>query len=459
MRKNLFTKPDRKKLVGLGVSLIAPALILALGPLGMDVRARTVFAAFVLVIFWWVTNVVERTAASVFLLYAFLLSGAAPVKTVLSFPISENFWTILLAFLFSKGIENSGLAEKLILPGILAGANRLWKLILSIPLLAAMMVFLIPQPISRVILLSSIYATLFARIGLDGELRKALLFAVFFLSSIVNMMFRRGDIILNTALMRMAGVEISEGRWFSDMFLPTFIFMGLSMGLFCGVFRRLLRPAWRLTFARAHAKAELSKKDRLNGVFILLSVLFWALEDVHGVAGIIPVAASTALMFPLGLLDAKDLKSVNVKLMVFLTAAFSIGGTLKASGVEEMLFTRAAGVFPEVFSWKYALAVLALSMVLHMILGSNLTTMSVVVPGIMAIGAGTAPETALVFLIYLAICGHFILPFHSLFMMLAEGKGYFRAPLVLRYGVSNTALVLFCGVVVYFGYWAFAGLL
>ena len=51
--------------------------------------------------------------------------------------------------------------------------------------------------------------------------------------------------------------------------------------------------------------------------------------------------------------------------------------------------------------------------------------MSVVVPGLMTVGTGVAPAIPLMFLICLAVCGHFLLPFHSLFMILGEGNGFF----------------------------------
>ena len=57
--------------------------------------------------------------------------------------------------------------------------------------------------------------------------------------------------------------------------------------------------------------------------------------------------------------------------MVFLTAAFSVGGTLKACGVAEILFSRFASVFPSGFSPKYVAVALAVTMSLHMILAAT----------------------------------------------------------------------------------------
>jgi len=47
---------------------------------------------------------------------------------VLTFPRSENFLMIVLAFLFSQGIANSGLAERLLQPLLLRFAKTLGRL-------------------------------------------------------------------------------------------------------------------------------------------------------------------------------------------------------------------------------------------------------------------------------------------------------------------------------------------
>lgn len=94
-----------------------------------------------------------------------------------------------------------------------------------------------------------------------------------------------------------------------------------------------------------------------------------------------------------------------------------------------------------------------------MVLGSNVTTMSVVVPGLMTIGAGVAPPLILLFLIYIAICGHFILPFHHVMLLLGEGKGYYGTSHMVRLGIPLTVLILLCAILVYMGWWQLLGLL
>ena len=169
---------NRRRALLFVLTLVLPALILLLRPLGFTLQQSVILAALVLTILWWVTGVVERTAASLFLLAAFLLCSGAPIQTVFSFPLSENFVLITVSFLFSQGISNSGLPGKLLQPLLAHFARSPGRMVLSLLLSAAAMMFLIPQPFSRIIILSLIYREYFARINLSEPLRTALLFGL-----------------------------------------------------------------------------------------------------------------------------------------------------------------------------------------------------------------------------------------------------------------------------------------
>ena len=116
-------------------------------------------------------------------------------------------------------------------------------------------------------------------------------------------------------------------------------------------------------------------------------------------------------------------------------------------------------LFPSSFSWRYAVVVLLTAMLLHMVLGSNVTTMSVVVPGLMTIGAGVAPPVPLLLLIYIAVCGHFLLPFHHVVLLLGEGKGYYGSKHLARFGIPLTALMFLSALLLYMGWWSALSLL
>lgn len=446
----------------LGLALVVPLAVFILRPLGMDLRQSGILAALLFAIICWVTGAVERTLASALLLAVFLAFSGAPVQTVFTFPLSENFLMIVFSFLFSQGISNSGLTEKLLQPLLARIAQTPGRLMASMVVCAAAMIFIIPQPFSRIIILSGIYAGYFDRLECvkrERELKPVLMAGLFIFSVLVNMLMIRGDIILNNALLTMGGVSLTEGDWVRYMSVPTLVFLLLAVVLFYVVFRRELALYHGDGQEASAEKAVLTLREKRCLALILAVVVFWATEGLHGVSGTITVIAGTALMFAVGLLKLPDIKSINVNLLVFLTAAFAIGGVLKACGVADILFSRFTRLFPAEFSTRYVLTVLLTAVILHMVLGSNVTTMSVVVPGLMSIGAGTAPEIPLLLLIYIAVCGHFLLPFHHVVLLLGEGKGYYSVKHLSRFGIPLTILMTVLATVVYMGWWSLLHLL
>ena len=441
------------------LTLIAPALIFLLRPLGLSLSQAGILAALVLTIIWWVTGVVERTIASLFLLAVFLIFSGTPVKTVLSFPLSENFLMIAVSFLFSQGVSNSGLISKLIQPALERAARKLSGLIAFMLLAILVMIFIIPQPFSRIILLSLIFADYFDKMQMEQSLRAVLMLGLYFFSVLMNMTVLRGDIILNSALLSMSGLAISEGQWMAYMALPTVVFLSLAVALYCLVFRKTLGLYHTAATVGPSVRPALTKREKLDLAFLATVILLWATEGVHGISGTAIVIAASVLMFPMGMLQLRDLKTINVKLLVFLTAAFAIGGTMAASGVADKIFSQLIPFFPQAFGLPYVLIAAAVAIVLHMLLGSNITTMSVVVPGLLTIAAGVAPELPLSLAIFVAVCGQFILPFHHVVLLLGEGNGYYSLKDLSRLGIPHTVLTIAAIVLVYLPWWGILGLI
>lgn len=448
---------NRRKWLIIAISFVIPALILIFRPLGLDLFQAVVLAALVLVITWWVSGVVHRIIASAVLLVLFCIFGRTPLAAVFSFPLSPVFYVILFSFLFSQGVANSGLAEKLLNPVLFRLVKNRGQLLLALAVCAFAFVFIIPQPYSRVILLSIIFAGFCDAVKMSARSKSIVLFALFTFSIIVNLSVRQGDIVLNSAALGIAGIEMTDGQWAGFMLLPTLVFLVLAALLFFFVYRKQLELPPRPP--QAGKREPLTKTEKRHLVFIAVVVVFWALTPLHGVNELVTIIASTALMFLVGLLRPGDFKTIDITLLVFLTAAFAIGGVMKGSGVADILFERFIPLFPSGFSLLFVVVVVIVSMVMHLILGSNITTMSVMIPGLFTIAAGRMNDEALMFLIYFVICAHFLLPFHNVVIMVGEGRKCYDGRLMIRYSIPLTFLVIAAAVVIYMGWWTLAGYL
>ena len=107
----------------------------------------------------------------------------------------------------------------------------------------------------------------------------------------------------------------------------------------------------------------------------------------------------------------------------------------------------------------YVVIMIGISMALHMILGSNTTTLSVVVPGMMILCGKMVPSPVIVFIAVISVSFHAVLPFHSVSMMIGASDGYFPSKYVTRFGIPATILVYLAVIGIYIPYWKLVGFL
>jgi len=437
---------------------MAPALILLTRPLGMTLTQSLVSGTLVLTIIWWVTGIVGKTKASVMMLLVFSIFGGAPLVEVFRFPLSSNFTVIFFSFIFSDGIMNSGLTKKLMEPLLQRYSKTIHQLMGLILLLNFSLVFMIPQPFSRLIILGMLLNHYFERIGLDEALGQVLLFFTFTSSVVINMMFIRGDIILNNALLAFAGIEVTQALWIKVMLVPTLFFLALSYGLTHLVFRRILRG---YSYDREkHLEGEqLSRKDLINLALVVATVLLWITEAYHGISDAVVIVIGTGMLALVRVVTLRDLKAVNVELLVFITAAFSIGSVMSHSGIAGVALAPLSRLLPQDFGGLYLMGLILLSMGMHMVLGSNLTTLSLLVPSLMIVGVNGISPIAVTFTVYLAVTGHYILPFHNVLLLVGNGKGFFLDRHIARYGIPLTVLVVASVLGIYLPWWRLVGII
>jgi di/tricarboxylate transporter len=442
------------------LSLVFPCLILIVRPFHIRFDQAMVLASLVLVVTWWSSGITGKIPASCFLLGAFACFGSAPLRTVFSFPLSENFYLICFSYLFSQGIKKSGFAEKTLEPLLLRYVNTSFKVLVSVFLVLAVTIPVIPQPLARLIIVAEIYRNYLEKTGASGPQKDFLLFAVFQVYAIVNGVSINADIILNTSAVGFSGLALTNAQWIRGMALPTAVFCVLTIAML-GLFERFMvrGPVLRVREEKKTATAPLGKKDRAAFLLIGITVLFWISGPLHHINHTLITITGVLLMFVFGILKFEDLKAIDISTMVFLSAAFAIGGVMKSSGIADVVFSRVESVFPPEYSALYILVIIFVTMGMHIFLGSNTTTMSVVLPPLLMICGKKLPGEAVLYIVYVSLMAHYLLPFHSVAMMIGAGNNYFPARLVSRMGIPAMLLIFFVIFFVFLPWWRFIGLL
>lgn len=446
------------KVAGWAVSLLllaVPALLFY--PLSLTLRQGITLCILLEGIYWWATALVNRTAVSLFLLIGFTLFSGVSLTSVFSFPLSKNFMLIAVSFLFSQGVMNSRLSERMLEPVLVRWAGSPLRMLLAMTLCSTVASLVVPQSISRTILVASCFSAYLDKAKVHGKTREVLLFGLFFTGFLAGMITLRGDLVLNSSFLRISGLEVSASMWVWHLAPPTFCMCLCAVPLFLTVFRKELRTYAPKPIPPPSAR-PLGPREKKSLVLISATVLLWATEPLHGLGGLFVVTAGTALMFPAGLLRRKDFRALDGRLLLFLSAAFSIGSVLTDSGLSVPLFQGIGRLFPAEFSFRYACLILVATMGIHLVLGSNVGTLAVALPTLAAVTAGTAPPQAVAYLVYIAVSLQFFLPFHHATLALGVGKGYFTDRQVLRFGIPLTFLTLAAALLFYFNWWRLTGL-
>ena len=94
-----------------------------------------------------------------------------------------------------------------------------------------------------------------------------------------------------------------------------------------------------------------------------------------------------------------------------------------------------------------------------MVLGSLVTTTSVVIPGLFILTKGIVPLEIMMFLVYTSIFSHYLLPFHSVGLVVGEGSKFFDDRVVFKFGLVMTVITVLSPLLIYLPWWKLVGIL
>ncbi len=438
------------------LSLLVPILFILFNPMSMTLNQTIILGSLFLTVIWWGTGWVYKDVASIFLIIMFVFFGGTPLEKVFYFPLSSNFILVIMSFLLSQGIVNSKVADKFSNFILKKYCTSSIRLVLMSFILGIILIFLIPQPFPRVILLATIYLDFLKKTNVGSEVKKILVFSVFVASSVTSLMFLNGDVIINYSAMKFGGINLTYAQWATYMTIPTLITTVIIAIVFIFVFKKKLGDKFELSDDENDIK--LDKKGKTALAITLLTIVLWLTETYHGISPAVVATIGVALMFLTKIIRFKDCKVISLSLMIFLTAEFSIGKVLAGSGTAAVLGEFLTGLFPAASSIFYIPVIIILIMVLHSIMGSLVTAISVLIPTLIAITAGNLSPTFIVLLSCVAICIHYVLPFHHVSVMIGFGNGYYDNKQVIKLGGALTIVTIFVILCVYIPWWKLVGI-
>ena len=463
MRKILeYIIPEKiNKIWGIKIflSMLFPIIILIWKPFDLTFQQTIIVANTILVVIWWSAGIIKKVPASLYLILIYYFFSGAGVKTILSFSLSETFLMIIVTYLFSQGIANSGLIEKIFQPLLIKLVHTPCQCLIAIVGIFYLTMYIIPQPLARLIIVSSVFYRFLQYTDSPKKTKNVIMYSVFVASAVVNISTKDADIILNNVAASFSEIPITNRLWIYYMFIPTLITCCLLGILFIYIFRKELIGIHLKNTKKESKMISFSTQQKLAIGVIVITVLLWATNGIHGINNTLITIISTIILFVIQILHKEDWKSIDIATLIFLTAAFSIGNIMKFCGAANKVFGQLETIFPNNFSLLYICVMILVTMSLHMILGSNTTTLSVVIPGLIVLCSQVVKSPIIVFISVISVAFHAILPFHSISLMIGVSNNYYPAKYVTKLGLPVTLFIYLIVIGVYIPYWKMVGLL
>ncbi len=226
--------------IKMSLSILFSIIILIWKPFNLTFQQAVVVTNTILVVIWWSTGIVKKIPASLFLLLIFYIFSGASIKKILSFSLSETFLMIIVTYLFSQGITNSGLIDKIFQPLLIKLVHTPCQCLIAIAGIFYLTMYIIPQPLARLIIVASVFYRFLQYTDSPKKTKNVIMYGVFVASAVVNLSTKDADIIMNNVAASFSEVPISNKLWVYYMFIPTLITCCLLGILFIYIFRKEL---------------------------------------------------------------------------------------------------------------------------------------------------------------------------------------------------------------------------
>lgn len=455
-----------KRQVGLVLGILV-AIIIANLPLSNISHEGQLCLAFTLMtVVFWACQVAQPGYVAGVYLALLAIFNIAETSVIFSPWTGTTMYLVIGAYLIAGAVKSSGFGERLAYNFILKFVNSYKSIIISIFILTFILSILIPHPWPRAFLIMSVMAVVIKSAKMPKEDAAKVGFTVFAASVPVSLIFLTGDSVINPLAVEASGVSVSWIQWFYYMGIPNII----SSILTCILVLVLFKPSTVVQIDKEEIRQKLAALGKLSSmeirtiVWLVIAIVLWLTDSVHGInIGWVTLMVAMLMSFPVigGVLTPKNWGDVPMHVLIFLTAAISIGKVGAVTGMNTWL---ADTILPNsVSSNLFVLAafITVIAILIHMVLGSVIAVMGIVIPAILIftepLGINPIVPTLIV---YTAIAMHYIFPFHHLNILVGQGEenGMYTQKEVLRLGIPLTVVVFIIVLLVEIPWWKLIGL-
>lgn len=456
-----------KQFIGL-IAGLAVAVGIWFAPIdGLSPEGKKALALTLMTVIFWGMQICQAGYVSGLFLVLLVLFQVAETKVIFSSWTGPNIWLVIGAYLIATAVRTSGLGERIAYNYMIRFVHGYKSIIIGIFVLTFVLSLLIPHPWPRAFLIMSVMSIIITSSNVPREDAIKIGFAVFGSSVPLSLVFLTGDAVINPLAVAASGAKIGFIEWFLYMGPPAIVCAIVTLLLFLFLFK----PTQEVVVNKEEIQKKIEGLGKLTGkevkviAWIVIAVVLWLTDSVHGIhVGWITLLVGMLMAMPVigGSVTAKDWSAVPMQVLIFLTAAITIGVVGAHTGMNEWIATTLLPSSAPENIFMLAAFITGIAVVIHMLLGSVIAVMGVAIPAILLfttpLGLNPIVPTLLV---YMAISAHYLLPFQHLNILVgaSEDTGGYTQKETLKLGIPLTVVVFLINIAVCVPWWMIMGLI
>ena len=341
-----------KTIVGLLLGPIA-ALAIWFGPIALDAKPKHALAIVALMVIYWALEPIDHGLTALLGCYLFWALGITKFDTAFAGFADNTPWFLFGAMILGEAAASTGLASRIgyIVMGLIGTSYA--RLLLSVIVLVLILNFLVPSGMAQLAIIAPMILGVMTAFGVEkgSNIGRGLFIILTYTCGLFNKMVLAGgaSILTRGLVEKLTGKPISWSMYFIA-YLPavllTIFACWLTILWLYPPEKKELPGGRKYLKDSLHALGPWSAAEKKTLGWLLFAIALWSTDSLHGISpAVVALGVGLAVSLPMiGVLKAKDIRSINFLLIIFMGGALSMG--------EVMIKTRALDVITGVMmSW------------------------------------------------------------------------------------------------------------
>lgn len=432
-------------------------------PLGMAPLAQSALAIGLFMIVCWMTQVLDHGIAGILGCFLFWASGVTRFDTAFSGFADSTPWFLFGAVCFGLMGSKSGLARRLAYMVMRMVGYSYARILLGLIITNFLLTAVVPSGIARVVIMAAIAIGLIEAFGLGkgSNIARGMFVVLVYQTTIFDKMLIAGasSITARGAIEKFGGVQVLWSQWFlayvpCDIIVMLFAWW-LALWLYPPEVDEL-PGTQRFLEQQLDAMGGWSSLEIKTALLMTVAIVLWVTDFVHHIPPpMVGLGIGLAAIMPgIGVLDTKDVKSINFLPIFFVAAAVSLSNVLTQTKALDVvtgaLFT---WMTPHITGgWTSTMVLYWSAFAYHIVIGNEIAMLATSIPILMQFAKSHGLDPLTLGMIWTFGAGPKIFIYESAVLVVGYSYGYFSNKDMLKVGAMLsvvTAIILLLLVPLY----------